>query len=173
MLSLYLTVYRLGSRTLTFEHNNSTISYPIFIAKDKKRVTTYKYGQFLLTSKHPIKMPLKFILCLNNLPIVPEIEFDSCPPNIHLVKVENGNAYTDGETVGHLSGSVIIGKCESSYYWIPNHESIEKRFYCTKLPGICDVFFRQKQQLQKHLPICSDETKIVSHQVRFLLSLFG
>ena len=117
-------------------------------------------------------MPLQFILCLNNLPIVAEIEFDSCPPNIHLVKVESNIAYTDGETVGHLSGSVFIGKCDSCYYWIPNHESIEKRFYCTKLPGICDVFFRRKEHLEKHMVVCSAETKIVSHQVQCLWNLF-
>lgn len=144
-------------------------NYPIFIAKHPTHKNCYQYGPFSVWSNHPIKMPLNYILRMNNLPLVNNIEFDSCPPHIQLVKVENGIAFTDGETVGHLSGSVIIGKSESDYYWISNPEIIQRRFYCTNLPGVCDVFFQTRQQKDRHMSICSSESKIVSQQVETLI----
>ena len=143
------------------------VRFPLFVAKHTKYPNKYLYGKFALKSKHPIKMPLEYILSFYNLEQMSELTFESCPPTLNLVKVSNNEAYTDGDCTGILSGSVTIGKSDNDYYWIPNDQIVRKRFYCTKLPGKCNVYFKQKAHLRDHLVICSDQTKIVSRQVSF------
>ena len=144
------------------------VRFPLFVAKHLKIPNRYLHGKFAIKSKHPIKMSLEHILSFYNLEPMSELTFESCPPTLNLVKVSNNEAYTDGDCTGILSGSVTIGKSDNEYYWIPNDQIVRKRFYCTKLPGKCNVYFNQKAHLQDHLVVCSDQTKIVSRQVSFI-----
>ena len=138
---------------------------PLFIVKSRQHKNSYLHGEFGFSSKHPIKLDLDFICELNNLPKLTELSFESCPPSINLVKVDNNVAFTDGDTPGYLAEKVTIGKSETHFYWIPNNSIVQKRFYCTKLPGICEVYFKTKQHLSDHMKICTNETKIKSYQV--------
>ena len=138
---------------------------PIFVAKHYKLKNKFRHGHFVLKSRHPIKMPLEYILRYHNLDPMSEIEFESCPPTVRLVKVQDGKAFTDGDCTGVLRETVTIGKSGDDYYWIPDKKIIKRRFYCTKLPGKCNAFFNRKEHLQKHMSNCSDVTKIKSRQV--------
>ena len=138
---------------------------PLFIAKNSKNKNSYLLGDFILNSRHPIQMPLNLILKFHNLSEETQIDFETCNLNIQLVKVENNVAFTDSETPGNFENSIVIGKCDNDYFWIPNKNILRNRFYCTKLPGKCEVFFYKKAHLDAHMAICTDQTKIISCQV--------
>ena len=138
---------------------------PLFIAKSRQNKNSYQHGEFGFTSKSPIQMNLTHIYELYNLPVIIPLTFETCPPSINLVKISDNVAFTDGDTPGHLKNSITIGISDDNYFWIPSPSIVQKRFYCTILPGICEVYFKTNWDLTRHMAICSDERKIKSYQV--------
>ena len=140
---------------------------PLFIAKHPKNKNKYLYGNFEFRSTRPIKMGLDHIFDLFKRPVISPLTFESCPPFINLVKVSDNDVFTDGDTPGYLNTNITIGKSDEDYFWIPSSSIVKRRFYCTKLPGICEVYFKTKQHLKAHMSTCTDQTKIKSYQVGY------
>ena len=137
---------------------------PLILAKHDKK-DHFLYGAFSVRSKHPIRMKLSLILEYHNFKSIESLTFHDVSRGISLIKVENNVAFMDGETTGLVDGDLIIGKNGSDYYWIPDKSIIEKRYYCTKFPGICSMFFVKKVNLERHEKTCTDHTVIKSKQV--------
>lgn len=136
---------------------------PLVLGKSNKNENLL-FGEFKLTSKHPIKMPLSVILDIGNYKNVDHLDFSDCVKGLCLVKVENGIAFTDGETTS-LEGEFFIGKNSDEYYWIPDKSCIESRFYCRKLPSVCCVYFKTKYNRDNHEHTCKTTTQIKTKQV--------
>ena len=145
-------------------HVNEIKSMPLILAKDDKN-GHYLYGPFSVRSKHPIRMELNLILEYHNFKKIDSLEFYQAAKGISVVKVRDNCAFMDGETTGLVDGDLIIGKSGDMYYWIPDPSIIEKRYYCTKFPGKCSMFFAKKVNLERHEKTCTDHTVIKSKQV--------
>ena len=138
---------------------------PLILAKSDKN-QNFLFGDFQVTCKKPIKMPLSIILDMGNYKNVDSLDFTDCVKGLCLVKVENGVAFTDGETTS-LEGDFFIGKNGNDYFWIPDKSCIERRFYCRKLPSVCCVYFKTKYNRDNHEPACKTETQVKTKQVTF------
>ena len=145
-------------------HVKEIKSMPLILAKHEKK-DHFLYGAFSVRSKHPIRMELNLILEYHNFKHIDSLDFHEAARGISIVKVQNGQAFIDGETTGLVDGDLVIGKNGSVYYWIPDPSIIEKRYYCTKYPGKCSMFFTQKHSLERHEKTCTDHTVIKSKQV--------
>ena len=137
---------------------------PLILGKHEKK-EHFLFGKFSVRARHPIRMDLNFILKYHNFEPTENLEFHEVPRGVALVKVENNVAFTDGETTGLVDGDLIIGKNGPVYYWIPDKNIIQKRYYCTKYPGKCHMFFIKKCNLDDHMIGCTDHTTIISKQV--------
>ena len=139
------------------------INVPLFIIVNYNKHLVY--GETRIISKKPIKMPLDKLRVFLNISET-DLTFENCPRNIDMFKVEKGVCFTDFSTPGSSNTDIAIGFDGSDYYWIPDKSIIEKRYFCTKFPNQCNVYFKTQQHLNRHMDTCEVETKIISKQVR-------
>ena len=115
-------------------------------------------------------MPLHLIVEMGQFTFSGDtLDFLNCPRNVALVKVDNNNvAYTDGETTSLEDCEFYVGKNGTNYFWIPEEKIITRRYYCSKFPGKCEVYFNTKFNCEEHEKICRTHTIIKSKQVRLI-----
>ena len=140
------------------------IRKPLILPKSNRH-ENFLFGDFSITSYKPIKMPLPVILEIGNYKNIDSIDFIDCVKGLCLVKVENGEAFTDGETTS-LEGDFFIGKNADDYYWIPDESIVQKRWYCRRHPSKCLVYFKTKYNRDNHEVNCLSETKVKTKQVK-------
>ena len=146
-------------------HQTEIKSKPLFLAKHAKN-ENFLYGDFDVSAKHPIKMPLHLIVQMGNFDFSADtLDFVNCPRGVALVKVENQIAFTDGETTSLDGCEFFVGKNGNDFFWIPDEKIIQRRYYCTRFPGQCEVFFDKKYNWEEHEKICRTDTIIKSKQV--------
>ena len=153
-------------------HQTEINSTPLFLAKHAKN-ENFLYGDFSVSAKHPIKMPLHLIVRMGQFDFFADtLDFVNCPRGIALVKVENQIAFTDGETTSLDGCEFFVGKNGNDFFWIPDEKIIQRRYYCSKFPGQCEVYFNTKYDCDRHEKICRTDTLIKSKQVNLYTILY-
>ena len=138
---------------------------PIFIIRDSS-YTKLLHGEPKIYSRKPVQMPLEKLCQFLNLE--PPLTFEECPRNVDMYKVDQNIVFSDYETPGTSDNAIMIGFDGENHYWIPTRNIIKKRFFCTKFPGQCGVFFYKQHQQLEHEAICRTEPKIISEQVCYM-----
>ena len=134
---------------------------PLFVPNCRGKLL---FGVPDLYSKNPIRMPLDNLCQYMQIPFT-NLTFEDCPRNVDMFKVENGICFSDHESPGTSKNDKLIGFDGTDVYWIPTRDIIKQRFFCTRNPGRCGVFFDKKCNLDDHEAICTVNTKITSKQV--------
>ena len=158
-------VYLQSNKQKSVLHNLELDNIPIFLIVDNKH-GYYVYGETKVTSKKPIKMPVEVLKSFLGITEA-HLTFENCPRNVDMYKVERNTCFTDFSTPGSLNNDIAIGLDGENYYWIPDKSIVEKRYFCRKFPNQCNVFFKSKRNLDRHVAVCEVETKIISKQVWF------
>ena len=141
------------------------INIPLFIIVGERN--RFLYGEPQVYSKAPIKMPLAKLCQFMQIPFT-SLTFEDCPRDVDMFKVENNVCFSDFDSPGLSKNHKLIGYDGTNVYWIPTRDIIKKRFFCTKNPGRCCVYFDQIGHLRDHEAICTVETKITSKQVNII-----
>ena len=157
-------VTRQGQTDRCLINDTEFTNIPLFIIKAKNNGERLVYGEPQIYSKAPIKMPLDK-LCQFMQVSFTNLSFEDCPRDVDMFKVENDVCFTDYESPGTSKNHKLIGYDGTNVYWIPTRDIIKKRFFCTKNPGRCGVYFDQIGHLRDHEAICTVDTKITSKQV--------
>ena len=135
--------------------------FPLFLIQYRE---VLYYGSPELYSKHPIKMPHDILCRLVQIPFI-ELTFENCPRDVDMFKVDGKVCFSDHESPGTSKNDKLIGIGANNVYWIPTRDIIKKRYFCTRNPGRCCVYFDQKKDLDDHEAICRVNTKVTSKQV--------
>ena len=158
-------VYLQSNKQKSVLQNLELSNVPLFMIFDNKNKWLV-YGETKITSKKPVKMPVDKLKSFLGITEV-NLTFENCPRNVDMYKVERNTCFTDFSTPGSLNNDIAIGLDGENYYWIPDKSIVEKRYFCRKFPNQCNVFFKTKQNLDRHVAVCEVETKIISKQVWF------
>ena len=158
---------------------DSVTRSPVVICSVRKQgKITYSFGVPVseLKINTPIRMSLRHIFAIygilsafdeSNVQGMFRLE-DMHSINIHLYELDDENrGYMHSGlpgTRGCYNRDVYIGKRGDNFYWIGKN-LIKRRWVCTKLPGKCTYQTYNPGDLAKHLPKCTDQTKITATQV--------
>ena len=156
-----VVVNRQGNTNRCLIRDREFTNIPLFVINFKGK---FLYGTPEIYAKNPIRMPLDNLCQFLQIPFT-NLTFEDCPRNVDMFKVENGICFSDHESPGTSKNDKLIGFDGTDVYWIPTREIIKRRYFCTRNPGRCSVFFDKKSHLDDHEAICTVNTKITSKQV--------
>ena len=162
-----VSVTRQGQTNRCLIKDTEFTNIPLFIIKAKNNGERSVYGEPQVYSKVPIKMPLDKLCQFLQISFT-NLSFEVCPRDVDMFKVENNVCFSDFESPGSSKNHKLIGYDGTNAYWIPTRDIIKKRFFCTRNPGRCSMYFDKRFNLDAHEAICTVETKITSKQVNFI-----